>query len=36
MAGPVFIIDDFEKYVVELLTAVRLAIRAGNPMWVQY
>ncbi len=33
---PVFIIDDFEKYIVELLTAVALAIRGGNRQWVQY
>ena len=33
---PVFVIDDFEKYIVELLTAVALAIRGGNRQWVQY
>jgi hypothetical protein len=34
--GSVYIIDQFEKPVVELLTAVKRAIRAGNRLWVQY
>jgi hypothetical protein len=33
---PVYVVDDFEKYVVELLTAVALAIRGGNRLWVNY
>ncbi|MGJ5155397.1 hypothetical protein [Bradyrhizobium sp. HKCCYLR1023] len=33
---PVFVIDDFEHYFVELLTAVTLAIRGGNRLWVNY
>lgn len=32
----VFIIDQFEKPVVELLTAVRLAVRGGNRLHVNY
>jgi len=34
--GVVFIIDQFEKPFIELLTAVALAIRGGNRLWVQY
>jgi len=35
-ADPVFIIDHFEPYVVELLKAVRLEIRGGNVLYVCY
>jgi hypothetical protein len=35
-SGPIFIIDDFKKYFVELLTAVTLAIRDGNRLYVSY
>jgi hypothetical protein len=34
--GTVFLIDQFDKPFVELLTAVALAIRGGNRLWVQY
>jgi hypothetical protein len=34
--GPVYIIDQFEKPVVELLTAVKRALRGGNRLWVKY
>jgi hypothetical protein len=34
--GPVFVIDHFETYVIELLTAVALAIRMGNRLYVKY
>jgi hypothetical protein len=34
--GPVFLIDQFEKPFVELLTAVTAAIRGGGRLWVHY
>jgi hypothetical protein len=34
--GPVFLIDQFEKPFVELLSAVALAVRGGNRLWVKY
>ena len=34
--GPVFLIDQFEKPFVELLTAVTQAIRGGNRLHVNY
>jgi len=35
-SGPVVIIDQLAKPSVELLKAVRLAIRGGNPLHVKY
>jgi hypothetical protein len=33
---PVYVVDQFEKPFVELLTAVAFAIRVGTRLWVQY
>jgi hypothetical protein len=34
--GPIFLINQFEQPVVELLSGVALAIRSGNRLWVKY